>query len=212
MVKNKNKKIEIANSLSHLAGAFLGILFLVLMVKKAMFFNDPNIPGYAIYGVCFIFMFLSSALYHAVFNKKAKKVMRVFDHSAIFIFIAGSYTPIILETFSGFFRIFFLMLVWSIALGGMIFKFFTFGKYDRFKKISVLIYCLMGWIAVFMFKELIVTYPWQFMILLIAGGLLYTVGTLFYKMKRPEFHIVWHFFVLFAAITHFIGYYVYMPV
>lgn len=207
MSKKYSKFEEIFNSVTHGIGVVFGIVALTLLlyigIKKG---SVSEIVGFSIYGACIILMFLSSTLYHSFTIEKVKKILRVFDHSSIFLFIAGTYTPIVLLTLDGALRIGILFGVWSIAIGGILFKIFTYGKYDRFKKASVLIYIGMGWIAIFPIKEIISATSLNFFYWILAGGILYTVGTIFYSNKRiPLNHGIWHLFVLAASITHFLG-------
>ncbi len=210
MKKSKEFIIEILNSASHLIGVAIGIVFLVMMIRAGLRNQNINTPGFIVYGAFFIFLFLASALYHGVWHEKAKSILRIFDHSAIFLFIAASYTPVVLTVLSGKSRVFFLVFIWTIAIAGTVYKILSYGKYDSQKKISVILYVAMGWIAIFLLKPIILKVPREFLIFLVAGGVLYTIGTLFYKRKKLFSHVVWHFFVLGAAITHFIGYYAYL--
>lgn len=212
-VKNKDDVlIEVLNSVSHGIGAIAGIVFLVLMVVKASKIGiGLNTASYAIYGSCFIFMFLSSCVYHATSFTKLKNFFRIFDHSAIFFFIAGSYTPIIINILTGRSRIIFLVVIWTLAIMGFLFKILTYGKYDKYIKASVLIYILMGWLAIFLIKPMYFNTPTEFLYYIVAGGVIYTLGTYFYKKKSNIYsHLIWHFFVLAAAICQFIGIYVYL--
>lgn len=215
MKVNKNKplingyslKEEIANGITHGLGVVLGIIalivLLVLSVRKA---DLLSVIAFSIYGACFIFMYLSSTLYHSIPHERAKKILRVFDHSSIFLFIAGTYTPIALLTMSGKLRVGILVSIWSIAIFGVLFKIITFGKFDKFKALSLILYIGMGWIAVFTIKPIINMTSWNFFFWILAGGLFYTLGTIFYSIKKiPYNHAIWHLFVLAASVTHFIG-------
>lgn len=207
MSKKYTKFEEIFNSITHGLGVIFGIVALTILLFIAI--NDGNVSeivGFSIYGVCIILMFLSSTLYHSFTIEKVKKVLRVFDHSSIFLFIAGTYTPIVLLTLEGGLRIGILVGIWSIAIAGVLFKIFTFGKYDRLKRASVIIYIAMGWFAIVPIKQIINATSLSFFYWILAGGLLYTIGTIFYSNKRiPLNHGIWHLFVLAASITHFIG-------
>ncbi len=208
-MSEKNKKViyEILNSTSHGIGVILGIIFLIMMIFKF----DGRISnylfaGFIIYGLCFILMFLSSTLYHAIQVPKAKKILRVFDHSSIFLFIAGSYTPIVISILEGRTRVLFLTVIWASALLGTLFKLITYNKYDKYIKISVFLYIVMGWMAIFLIKPIIFNTGVAFMAFILIGGILYTAGTYFYKRKIPLYnHFVWHIFVLAAAVVQYIG-------
>ena len=198
---------EIANGITHGIGVIFGIVSLVVLLMLSINKGDTiSIVGFSIYGACLILMFLSSTLYHSIPFEKAKRVLRVFDHSSIFLFIAGTYTPIALLTMTGKLRLTILIAVWSIAIFGVMFKIFTFGKFDKFKAISLILYIGMGWIAVFTIKPIINMTSIGFFLWILAGGLLYTLGTIFYGIKKiPYNHSIWHIFVLAASVTHFIG-------
>ncbi len=207
MAKKYTKKEEIINGVTHGIGVVFGIvalsILLYLAIKKG---SVPEIVGFSIYGACIILMFLSSTLYHSFTIEKVKNVLRVFDHSSIFLFIAGTYTPIVLLTLKGPLRIGMLIGVWAIALSGVGFKIFTFGKFDKYKALSLIIYIGMGWIAIIPIKAIINATSINFFYWIIAGGLLYTVGTIFYGVKKiPYNHAIWHLFVLAASVTHFLG-------
>ena len=213
IVKKKyTLKEEIANSITHGLGVLFGIVSLVVLLMLSIRNGDTvAIIAFSIYGACFILMYLSSTLYHSITNEKAKGILRVFDHSSIFLFIAGSYTPIALLTMTGNLRIGILVATWSIALLGIIFKIVTYNKFDKFKVVSLIIYIAMGWLAVFTIKPIIEMTSIGFFMWILAGGLLYTFGTIFYSMKRiPYNHAIWHMFVLAASAAHFIGMLIYL--
>ena len=203
-------KIEMANAISHGLGVFLGIIFLLmLIIPSVKSGNVLKVVAFSIYGGCFIFLFLMSTIYHAVQGEKIKKILRIFDHVSIYYFIAGSFTPVILLLTRGRFRLFFIILIWAIALFGTVFKITTYKNYDKLKTISVIIYIAMGWLSVI--KPIVTNTTWKFMFLLVLGGLVYTGGTYFYKSKRFKYsHVIWHFFVLAASIIHFIAFYLYI--
>ncbi len=207
MAKKYSKFEEIFNSVTHGVGVVFGIVALTKLLLIAI--TDRNlseIVGFSIYGVCIILMFLSSTLYHSFTIEKVKQILRVFDHSSIFLFMAGTYTPIVLLTLDGALRISILIGAWAIAIAGVLFKILTYGKYDKFKRASVIIYIVMGWFAIFPIKSIINATSINFFYWILAGGLLYTIGTIFYSNKRiPLNHGIWHLFVLAASITHFFG-------
>ncbi len=207
MAKKYTKKEEILNGVTHGIGVIFGIvaltILLYLAIKKG---SVSEVVGFSIYGACIILMFLSSTLYHSFTIDKVKKILRVFDHSSIFLFIAGTYTPIVLLTLEGKLKVGMLVGVWTIAFLGVLFKIFTFGKFDKFKALSLLIYIGMGWIAVVPVKAIINATSINFFYWILGGGLLYTVGTIFYGSKKiPYNHAIWHLFVLAASVTHFLG-------
>ncbi len=212
MIKKYNKIEEIFNGITHGIGVVFGIfaltILLILSIRKG---DIPSIVSFSIYGACIILMFLSSTLYHSIPMEKAKSVLRVFDHSSIFLFIAGTYTPIVILTLTGALRIGVLISIWAIALSGVAFKIFTYGKFDKYKALSLIIYIGMGWIAILPIKAIISATSINFFFWILGGGLLYTLGTIFYGIKKIPFnHGIWHLFVLAASIVHFVGIYLYL--
>lgn len=197
--------LEIWNAITHGIGVVLGVVFLVVLILRSI--NVKNLTAlvaYCIYGACFILMFLMSTLYHAIQHKKAKSILRIFDHISIYYFIAGSFTPPILLLTDGWKRIIFLVLMWSIAISGTIYKVAIKKKMDKYNGLSTVLYIAMGWMAVFLIKPIMYHRYWQFGVLMFIGGLLYTLGTLFYKSKKLKYnHVIWHLFVLSAAVVHF---------
>lgn len=199
---------EILNSASHAVGVALGFVFLALLLLKT-----PPIPrgmrwAYVLYCGTFALMFYASSMYHAVSQPAAKKIVRIFDHSGIFFFIAGSYGPFVMHVLSGSWRAVFLVLIWAIAIGGFVFKLATVGRYDRYVKVSVALYVAMGWLSLFLIGALVKHAPWQVLLYLFLGGLAYTIGTVFYKKKEDmRNHVIWHGFVLLGAVLQFVAIY-----
>ena len=162
-----------------------------------------------VYGLSLIFMFSSSTIYHSVnTNPTALLRLRKLDHSSIYILIAGSYTPLCLNFFSGFWRWGFLGIIWAFALAGIIIKLFVI---NAPRWVTAGIYLLMGWLSVFAIKNMIATMPVGALLWLLAGGLFYTVGAVIYITRKMDFvpnvfgfHEVWHIFVTLGALCHFI--------
>ena len=212
MMKKHEKAEEIFNCITHGLGVVFGIfglsILLTMAIKEG---NVSSVVSFSIYGVCIIIMFLSSTVYHSITNEKTKGVLRVFDHSSIFIFIAGTYTPIVTLTLTGALRVVLLIGIWVIALSGVIFKIFTYGKFDKYKKVSLALYIGMGWIAILPIKAIINATSISFFYWILGGGVLYTVGTIFYGFRKIPFnHGIWHLFVLGASIVHYVGIYLYL--
>ena len=199
---------EIFNSVTHGVGVLIAIAFMVLLIIKSQG-NTPLIIANIIYGVSLMLMFLSSTLYHAITNTKAKQVLRYFDHSAIFICIAGTFTPIIVRVLQGAQRVGFLVAVWLIALIGIILKITIFRKnlQEKYKKQSLLLYILMGWMSVLLMKKVIQISGMLSFILILSGGVLYSIGVYFYAKKRKYFHSIWHIFIILASVAQFFGIY-----
>lgn len=200
---------EIANAVSHGLGVFLGIAAtVVLLIQAVRADNKLAIVGFSVYGVCLTLMYLMSTLYHGITHPGAKKILRVADHCAIYLMIAGCYFPIALLALRGVERIAIITVVVSLAIAGIVFKILTYGKYDKYEKVSVLLYILMGWIAVFSLRSIYLATSLPFLLWIGAGGLMYTLGTIFYRSARiPYNHAIWHAFVLIASVLQFVGIY-----
>lgn len=212
MPKNYTKTEEIINSITHGIGVAFGIVALTVLLFLSIRKGDvPSIISFGIYGICIILMFLASTLYHSFTKEKTKQILRVFDHSSIFLFIAGTYTPIVLLTLDGYLRIAILIGVWAMAISGVVFKILTYGKFDKYKMLSLIFYIGMGWVAIIPIKKIIEATSINFFYWILLGGLMYTLGTVFYSIKKiPYNHAIWHLFVLAASITHFVGIVIYL--
>lgn len=199
---------EIFNSVTHGVGVLIAIAFMVLLILKSQG-NTPLILANIIYGVSLMLMFLFSTLYHAITNAKAKQVLRYFDHSAIFICIAGTFTPIIVRVLQGAQRVGFLVAIWLIALVGIILKITIFRKnlQEKYKKQSLILYVVMGWMSVLLMKKVIQISGMLSFILILSGGVLYSIGVYFYAKKRKYFHSIWHIFIILASVAQFFGIY-----
>lgn len=210
--KNYTKKEEIFNGITHGLGVLFGIIALItLLIHSARKGDILSIIAFSIYGACLIIMYLSSTLYHSITNRRAKRILRVFDHSSIYLFIAGSYTPVALLTLGGGLRIGVMILVWSIAIIGVVFKIITVGHFDRYKALSLAMYIGMGWLALFTVRPIIKMTSMGFLFWILAGGLVYSIGTIFYSIGRiPYNHAIWHIFVLGGTVLHFVGILLYL--
>ncbi len=193
---------EIANSVTHGIGAGLSIAGLTLLVVLAvMNGNITQIVSFSIYGATLVILYLASTLYHSFQQPRVKKVFRIFDHAAIFLLIAGTYTPFLLVGVRGTMGWTLLLVVWGLALLGVGFKALFI---NRFQKVSVLAYILMGWLSVIAIREMIANIPLGGLIWLAAGGGVYTLGIIFYMLKKYRYtHTVWHVFVLGGSICHY---------
>lgn len=195
-------KEEIANSISHGLGVIAGIVALVLMLLKGQDHLTPiQLTGVAIYGASIIVLFLCSTLYHSVSHSGWKHKLKIADHCAIYCLIAGTYTPLMLISLQGTQSIVILTAIWSLAIGGILFKTLFIHK---FKKLSLVLYLAMGWLCVTVMGDLTAAMSELGFNLLILGGLFYTLGVVFYVGKRIPFnHAIWHLFVLGGAMSHF---------
>ncbi|WP_298894914.1 hemolysin III family protein [uncultured Psychroserpens sp.] len=192
---------ERLNAWSHGIGAALGIAGLVLLIVFLKGETPYGLFSVIIYGVSIIVLFLASTFYHAVKGDKRKHYFRIVDHISIYLLIAGTYTPVLLIMLSDSLGWVLFWVVWGIAAFGVILKLFFTGRFETF---STLLYLVMGWLIVFDFSTLADRLDTNGLYLLFAGGLLYTVGIVFYAIdKIPYNHVIWHLFVLGGAICHF---------
>jgi hemolysin III len=200
---------EIIHSITHGIGAGLSIVGLTLLVVLAVSYgNVYQIVSFGIYGATLIILYLASTLYHGVQHPRVKQVFKVIDHASIYLLIAGTYTPFLLVGLQGTWGWTFLVIIWGLAILGISFKVLFI---HRFQKLSVLAYILMGWLSVVMLKELLVNIPLGGLILLAVGGVVYTVGVIFYTLQKvPYMHVIWHVFVLGGSICHYLAVLLYL--
>ena len=196
---------ELANTITGGIGLFLSIGGLaVLVTLAAVYANAWAITTAAIYGATLIFSFASSTVYHLVRAPHRKQMCRKWDHASIFVLIAGTYTPILLVNLRGPWGWWLFGIVWGLALAGAVLKFWFAG---RFIKLSTAVYVAMGWLIVVAAKPMLSgVVPPVSLWLLLAGGLCYTGGAVFYVMKKlPYHHAVWHLFILGGSVTHYLA-------
>jgi hemolysin III len=193
---------EIANSLTHGLGFLLSIAGLAILVTFAALRADAwTVTADAIFGASMVLLYGSSTLYHSLRAPRLKHVVRVVDHVAIFLLIAGTYTPFMLVSLRGPWGWSLFGVVWALAAAGTALKVFFTG---RFRVLSTLVYLFMGWLVIVAIKPLVEALPRLSLIMLFAGGIAYSLGTVFYLWKRlPYHHAVWHLFVLAGSICHF---------
>lgn len=193
---------EIAHAITHGLGAFLSVAGLTVLVAQATLYgNIWHITSCAIFGATMVLMYTASSLYHSIPIPSAKKVLRAVDHSMIYFLIAGTYTPFTLVTLHGPWGWSLFGITWGLALIGVVFKIFYTG---RFEKLSLGIYLGMGWVAVVAVKPLMAALPVGGLILMLAGGLVYSGGVAFYVWERLRYHhAIWHVFVLGGNVLHF---------
>lgn len=196
------KREEIANAITHGIGVVLSIAALTLLIVFASLYGDTiHVVSFTLYGISMLLLYTSSTLVHSFPEGKVKDLFEIFDHSSIYIFIAGTYTPFVLIALPPSLGWTLFGIVWGIAIGGIVFKaFFT----KKFLFASTLLYILMGWIIVFAWDPLVAVMPSLGLTLLVTGGILYTVGTIFYVWRGFVFHhMIWHLFVLAGSVAHF---------
>ncbi len=192
---------EFANALTHGVGLVVAVMALVYMLSvMPLVLSAWQQTGVVVYGVSLILMFLSSTLYHAVSQPQTKQVLKRFDHCAIYLLIAGTYTPLLTIAVQGGLADAVLIIVWAMAVVGVVFKVFFTG---RFKWVSVGSYLLMGWMSVVVIYQLYQNLRTEAFVLLFAGGLAYSAGVIFYVNKKIPFnHAIWHCFVVIGALCH----------
>lgn len=202
---------ELINSISHGIGAAMGIAALVLtLIASAKSHSTIGIISSCVYGISMIIMYLISCLYHSFSPKiKAKKVFRILDHCDIYVFIAGCYTPYCLNLIGGKEGWIVFGIVWSLAIIGILLNSINL---EKFKVISFILYLAMGWVAAFSLDSISSAIAKPGLILLVAGGVVYTIGAILYMIgsKKKYFHSVFHFFILAASVLQFLSIYLYV--
>ena len=192
---------EIANSITHGIGAALSIAGLVAIVAVAALDRPAwQVVACAIYGTSLVLMYVSSTMYHALTNKRAKRVFKILDHSSIYLLIAGTYTPFTLITLRGPWGWSLFAVVWGLCVCGVVFKSLWIG---RLKVASTVVYLLMGWCVVVAIRPLLAALPWTGFMWMLAGGLCYTAGVAFYANSRRFAHSIWHLFVMAGSVCHY---------
>lgn len=204
MMKERSQTIgeEIANAISHGTGAALATAGTVIMIIRAVMLSSPmSVVSASLFGASLIVLYTFSALYHSITNDTGKRVLRIFDHCSIFLLILGSYIPISLCLVQGafgwvLFGINSVCAVVGITLNAI--------NLERWKKLSMVLYIVMGWSIIMSVKTVISVMEPTGLMLLASGGVLYTLGILFYKMKNVKYmHFIWHLFVLGGSVMHF---------
>lgn len=201
MTQIARDKQEILNTISHGMGIVLGIVGLIFLLVKNNNSSIYSTLSIWTFGLSLIILYTSSTIYHFFVNENWKRKARVLDHMSIFLLIAGTYTPICLITLEKSSGWTLFTIVWTIAALGIIMKIFLTGKVD---KLSLLLYLVMGWLLVFDIKNIANSMTSQALIFLVLGGVLYTLGTIFYaRDKMPYAHFIWHLFVLGGSASHY---------
>lgn len=212
----KSKKIrraeEIANTVSHGVGIVLAVAGLSLLVVFASLYGNAwHIVSFSVFGTSMILLYLASTLYHGASRPRLKVRLNKFDHSAIYVLIAGSYTPLALVCLRGWVGWTIFGLIWALALAGIIFKVWFYRS--RWKKLSTGLYVAMGWLALIAIVPVIRNVPATSLWLILAGGLSYTAGVAFYLYSRiPFFHLVFHLFILAGSVCHFFAFLFLLPI
>jgi len=193
---------EVANSVTHGVGWVLSVIGLAYLIFKAAATGGAlRVASCAIFGSTLVLLYASSTLYHALPSERAKRVFRVFDHSAIFLLIAGSYTPLALVALGGGWGWSLFGSIWFLAVIGILLSTVAHG---RWRWLSITLYVTMGWLVVVAIKPLMIALDTRTLTMVVAGGLAYTLGLVFYGRKKlPYSHAVWHLFVLAGSVLHY---------
>lgn len=195
---------ELFNSISHGVGVLLSIAALVLLIVfGAKSGVGYNLAAGIVYGISLLVLYTMSMVYHIVQGKKGKAVMRIFDHCSIFVLIAGTYTPYLLVTLDKTLGWVMFGIIWAMAVIGIILNSIDL---EKFRIFSPVCYVVMGWAIIFTIKPIISAIPFMGVFLLVLGGIIYTVGVIFYVLKKYKYmHSVWHLFVLGGSICHYLS-------
>jgi len=194
---------ERLNALTHGAGFILAIFASFFLLSKGIHEGiHLRFITYMVYCFGLLILYLASTLYHSAKDPELKKRLNIFDHAAIYVLIAGTYTPVALLTMKGMWGLTIFCIVWILAIAGIVMKFYFTGRY---KKISTLTYVLMGWVVIVAIKPLIDSMEMKGLLWLLAGGIFYTAGALFYQKKSIKYnHAIFHVFVLLGSLCHYI--------
>lgn len=197
----KSSKEELWNAITHGIGAMLSIPALVLLILAGIEHGTAKaIVSFTLFGVSMLLLFVMSTLLHSM-PVKMKKLFSIFDHSAIYVLIAGTYTPFVLVTIQGALGWTLFGVIWGLAIAGILFKVFFIHKYEA---VSLIFYIVMGWLIMAGIKPLYVNLPTEGFVLLVVGGLFYTFGSIFYAWRRiPYNHVIWHIFVMAGSAAMF---------
>ncbi|HEV8426460.1 MAG TPA: hemolysin III family protein [Pyrinomonadaceae bacterium] len=193
---------EIANSISHGLGLVLAIVAVpILLLASVRGGSVPFTVGVSVFGGTMVLLYLASTLYHSLTHEAAKAICRVFDHTAIFLLIAGTYTPFSLGVLRGPWGWSMLAVVWALAIIGITLE---IRKRTRHSRISIVLYVIMGWLAIVAVKPIVMSIPVPGILLILAGGIAYTGGLAFFAAQRIRYnHFIWHLFVIAGTACHF---------
>lgn len=203
---------ELWNTISHGIGIPIGLLALGLLIREAIHKQSSvYLIAVLVYGITFIWTYTTSTLYHLAHNAsvRVRNFLHLLDHTAIYLFIAGTYTPVAIFALPEIWNMGILIGIWTLALGGILVKIFSIGKW---RKLSLVFYLLMGWMIVLAAKPLLDFAPMPLIYWMLAGGAFYTLGTIFFSWHSLKYgHAIWHVFVLGGSICHFYAIYEYLP-
>lgn len=199
-----HSKEELANALTHGFGLLMSIIGMIILLAEAYTVPDSWLwSSVLVYSLSLTVLYAASTIYHSLRHRKLKRLFNIIDHAAIFLLIAGTYTPFCLVLLRNTWASSLIWIVWGIALSGVVFKIFYTGKFQR---ASTLIYLALGWLCIIALKPIIATIPHDCLMWIVAGGLSYTGGTIFFHWESlPYNHAIWHLFVLVGSACHFIS-------
>lgn len=204
MSKLENESLieELANGITHGIGLVLSVIGMItLVVLSVMRGNAWHIAGCTTFGVTLVLLYAASTLYHTFHTPRLKRILKILDHAAIYLLIAGTYTPFTLVNLRGFWGWTLFSIVWGLSVFGILWKLF---HAERFQIISTLIYLAMGWVVLIAVKPVISAVPVSGIVWLVAGGLFYTIGVFFFAFNRLRYnHAIWHVFVMAGSICHY---------
>lgn len=197
---------ERLNVITHAFGLVLSVIAIIMLLLKASYFEGYRpIFSFAVFGASLVTLYAASTFYHNAKNTRLRHYLNIGDHAAIYILIAGTYTPFALITLRNHSGLFIFGLIWSIAIIGTILKIFFIG---RFNVLSTILYVAMGWIVIFYIRPLMAVFPGWGLFWLFAGGFFYTVGAVIYALEKVKFnHAIFHIFVLAGSFCHFVAIY-----
>ncbi|UOE93158.1 hemolysin III family protein [Alkalihalobacillus sp. LMS39] len=197
-----SKGEEIANSITHGIGALLSVAALVLLIVYSSLYGTAwHVVSFTLFGVTMVILYFSSTFVHALPQGKAKDVFEILDHSSIYFFIAGTYTPFLFIAVNGWVGWTLFGIMWGLAIGGTVFKSFFVKKYLY---LSTLLYLVMGWGVIFVWNPIIENVTRTGIVFLVIGGVLYSIGSVFYMWRGFKYHhMVWHLFVIAGTVAHF---------
>ncbi|KRL02680.1 PAQR family membrane homeostasis protein TrhA [Liquorilactobacillus capillatus] len=208
---NKKERLlnEIWSGITHGVGLALSIAALVLLLIKAVASTQTlYLTAFIIYGVSLIVLYAASMFFHCLYFTRAQKIFRILDHCSIFMLIAGTYTPYCLLAIGGIKGMLLLGLIWFLTISGILFHLFSHGK---LQKIETIIYVIMGWLCLLGIKDLLSSLGWNGFMLLLAGGIMFTLGALVYSIKGVKYaHVYWHLFVMLGSAAMFFSIYFYI--
>jgi hemolysin III len=208
---DQKKKEEVANTISHAVGIPVAIAVIALLVVfSAIYGNVWHIVSFSIFGTSMLLLYIASTVFHGTSNPRLKYLLNKYDHMAIYVLIAGSYTPLALTVLRGPLGWTLFGLIWALAIGGIVYKLWFYKT--RYRKLSAWLYVAMGWLVIIVISPVIEKMPTVSLWLLASGGFTYTIGALFYLRKDKRlFHLIFHLFVLGGSILHFLAFLFMLP-